>query len=71
MLLARSKSADAELALARLFELQPLEERAGTVAGEAQTRSINHDDVSIGHGRCMRSAGSAATTAGAKCGKPR
>ena len=67
----RSKEARAEEELMCIFKLQSPEERAGTVAGEAQTRSNNHDDVSIGHGRCMRSAGSAATTAGAECREPR
>ena len=67
----RSREARAEEELMCMFKLQSLEERAGTVAGEAQTRSNSHNDVSIGHGWCMRSAGSAATTAGAECREPR
>ena len=55
---ARSENAEAEQALARLFELLSLEEGAGTVAEEARTRSTKHDDVSDRHGRRMRSSSS-------------
>jgi len=58
--LARSKRADAGLALALLFELPKQEKGAGTVTGEAQTRNINNDDVSIRHGRGMCSSSSSA-----------
>jgi hypothetical protein len=51
---ARSREVEARKVLARIFELLPLEQRAGTVAEEAQTRSTKHDDVSTRGGRSMQ-----------------
>ena len=42
--------------LARVFELLSLEKHAGTVAGEARTRSTKHNDVSTHHQRSKRSS---------------
>ena len=64
-MLARSERSGAELVLARLFELPTQEKGAGTVAGEAQTHSIIHDDVSTECRRHMRRQDSAGATADA------
>jgi len=51
---ARSEEARGREALACLRELPSLEEHAGTVAEQAQTRRTKHEDVSARHRHCMR-----------------